>query len=149
MYRRAAQLIIVALLLSLVVPVTAFGLTRYKVVNMNGTKVGFVEGKSVFNRLAVKKGYLVDQGGLLCGVYTASNHRVAFVDTDTYPLEMYRCTDTSLVKAPKYRVGTIIASGPNWLLYKKVNGMWFQRGIMFGGRSTRAAAALRLLLWAN
>jgi hypothetical protein len=149
MYRRAAQLIIVALLLSLVVPVTAFGLTRYKVVNMNGTKVGFVEGKSVFNRLAVKKGYLVDQGGLLSGVYTASNHRVAFVDTDTYPLEMYRCTDTSLVKAPKYRVGTIIASGPNWLLYKKVNGMWFQRGIMFGGRSTRAAAALRLLLWAN
>jgi len=149
MYRRAAQLIIVALLLALVAPVTAFGLTRYKVVNMNGTKVGFVEGKRVFNRLAVKKGYLVDQGGLLSGVYTASNHRVAFVDTGTYPLEMYRCTDTSLVKAPKYRVGTIIDSGPNWLLYKKVNGMWFQRGIMFGGRSTRAAAALRLLLWAN
>ena len=149
MYRRAVLLIIVVLLLSLVVPVTAFGLTRYKVTNMNGSKVGYVEGKRVFNRLRVKKGYLVGQGGLLYGVYTARNHRVAFVDAGTYPLKMYRCTDTSLVKAPKYRVGTIIASGPNWLLYKKVNGMWYQRGIMFGGRSTRAAAALRLLLWAN
>jgi len=139
------RLIVIALLSALVILALPAVAPAGKVVDTAGHRVGWASWAKVLDKKGAMVGFVVRGRPQFAVVSAGSPSRlIAGIEARSKPIRLY--VSIERLDRSTWR-GKATSRGGNWELFKRVDGRWLRKGMVFGGRGVTAVAALRLLLW--